>query len=210
MIIRVIYVFPMVNSRLYNPMAARFAQTYKQFRPSIDHRITVVCNGTEPHPNQKTPFEGMPCDFHAHNNLGWDIGAFQWAADNIPCDLLVCLGAPVHFHQPGWLERMADAYVENGIGLYGCWAYLSPNWHVRTTAFWMPPQVLQSYPDYITSTKQSRYGFEHGPQSFTRYVLSAGLPCIMVTRDGCFPFDQWQDHAPGQNNSLLLDQFIHQ
>jgi hypothetical protein len=131
------------------------------------------------------------------------------AADTLHCDLLVCLGAPVHFHRSGWLDRMVDAYLHNGPALYGCACYLSPNWHVRTTVFFCPPQLIQSYPLIIGSTRESRYGFEHGPKSFTRHVLSAGLPCLMVTWSGIFPFEQWEGHAPGPRDILVWDQHVH-
>ena len=207
--VAVVYVYPMVQVRTYFPLARRFSDTWKRYAPSIPHDLHVIANGATPTANERAPFNGIPCQFHTYSNIGLDIGAYQWACDNIPCDLLVCLGAPVHFHKAGWLERMVNAFVENGPALYGCWAYLSPNWHVRTTVFWCPPQLLQSYPDQVGSTKASRYNFEHGNQSFTRHVLSVGMECYMVTQQGCFPFSQWESRAPGPDNSLVLDQHNH-
>lgn len=93
--------------------------------------------------------------------------------------------------------------------LYGCWAYLSPNWHVRTTCFWCHPELVRSYPKYIGSSKKDRYEFEHGGGSFTRHVIKLGLEAMMVTRKGIFPFNQWRDHAPGPDDSLVLDQWTH-
>lgn len=202
----VAYVYPLVQQSKYFPLAKRFADTWKQFPGSNLH---VLCNGGKPGKMEMRPFEGIPNEVHPCSNVGWDIGSFQWAAESIPCDLLVCLGAPVHFHKAGWLDRIVDSYINNGPALYGCWAYLSPNWHVRTTVFWCPPQILQSYPWQIGSTRKSRYEFEHGNTSFTRHVLSAGMDAIMVTTKGEFPFDQWRDHAPGVEDSLVLDQHVH-
>ena len=204
--VAVVYVFPLVNSRIYFPLAQRFTDTWRKFPGSNLH---VICNGSRPVPVELRPFDGLGAQFHVHDNSGWDVGAFQLAAETIPCDLLICLGAPVHFHQPEWMGRMVEAYIQNGPALYGCWAYLAPNWHVRTTVFWCPPQLLQSYPYVIGSARASRYGFEHGDNSFTRHVLKAGFDCFMVTRTGCYPFDQWDNHAPGVEDSLCLDQHIH-
>lgn len=39
--------------------------------------------------------------------------------------------------------------------------------------------------------------------------MAAGFETIMVTWDGCFPFSQWQEHAPGLGNSLVYDQHVH-
>ena len=204
--VAVAYVYPLVNRQIYFPLAKRFAESWKQFPGAHLH---LLCNGDSPTPLELRPFEGIDYATHTCSNWGWDIGAFQWAASHLPCDLLICLGAPVHFHKPGWLASMLDAYINHGPGLFGCWAYLSPNWHVRTTAFWCPPQLINSYPYQIASSRESRYDFEHGEHSFTRHVLAAGFPCMMVTGKGCFPFDQWHDHAPGVEDSLVLDQHTH-
>jgi hypothetical protein len=104
---------------------------------------------------------------------------------------------------------MVAAFLDHGPALFGCWGYLYPNWHIRTTAFWMPPQLLQTYPLGISSNRSSRYEFEHGQRSFTRHVMSAGLGCIMVTNTGCYQFADWQNHAPGVEDSLVLDQHTH-
>lgn len=207
--VAVVYVFPQVRVATYYPLAKRFADTWKRFPPGHPCSLHVIGNGGDVPALDRAPFAGLPAEWKSYNNVGWDVGAFQWASETVPCDLLVCLGAPVHFHKPGWLDRMVEAFVIHGPALYGCWAYLSPNWHVRTTAFWLPPMLLNSYPNQIGSTRASRYDFEHGNKSLTRHVLSAGFECIMVTQDGCFPFDQWKDRAPGPEQSLVLDQHVH-
>ena len=207
--VAIAYCFPQVKQGTYYPLARRFADTWRQYPPGKEpYSLYVIGNGG-PVPTHAAAMFEQGAKLLYHTNVGWDIGAFQYAAETIECDLLVCLGAPVHFHRFLWLDRMVAAYIENGPALYGCWAYLSPNWHVRTTCFWCPPELLKSYPYEVGSTKQSRYEFEHGNNSFTRHVLKAGFPCIMVTRDGWYPFEQWETHAPGVEQSLVLDQHIH-
>ena len=39
--------------------------------------------------------------------------------------------------------------------------------------------------------------------------MSLGLPCVMVTWKGIYPFDQWHDHAPGPDDVLVRDQHCH-
>lgn len=204
-----VYCYPLVRMNTYYPLAKRFAATWQQFPPSIDYDLHVVCNGGQPQPIDLQVFNGLPAQFHTHDNIGWDIGAFQWSAEAIPCDLMVCLGAPVHFWRAGWLEKMADSYIENGPGLYGCTAYGGPVLHVRTTSFWMHPQLLQSYPYSIGNTRAMRYDFEHGQHSFTRHTMSAGFPCVMVTWRGVFPFEQWHENAPTAEEILVRDQHVH-
>ena len=205
----VVYIYPNVNARTYYGLAERFAKTWLQHPPGYEHTLHVVHNGGRHHPAEMRPFDTIPHQDFIRSNLGWDIGAFQDAAESIPCDLLVCLGAPVHFHRPSWLGHMVDSYVQNGPHLFGCWGYLYPNWHIRTTVFWCPPQLIQSYPFQIGSTRQSRYDFEHGSNSLTRHAMKAGFETIMVTRTGTYPFSQWQSHVPGVEDSLVLDQHTH-
>jgi hypothetical protein len=208
--VAVVYCYPLVRTNTYFPLANRFAQTWKKFPPGEDHELHVINNGGGSHDSDRIPFQGIKCRFHQRDNFGWDIGAFQWSAENIPCDLMVCLGAPVHFHRAGWLARMVDAYVYHGPNLYGCWGYLLPNWHLRTTCFWLAPDLLKTYPMIVGSDRASRYDFEHGNNSITRHVLKIGLDCIMVTWDGIHPFAQWKKNiGPSPSRSLVHDQFTY-
>lgn len=204
--VAICYIYPMVKPQLYFQLANRFAETYRAFPPGEDHALYVVCNGRSGTDNELRMFNGLPVSFTTHDNSGWDVGGFQRFADVCRDDLLICLGAHCHFYRPNWLKLIVNAYLENGPGLYGCGAYLSPNWHVRTSSFWCPPELLQSYPFYVGSVRKSRYEFEHGNGSFTRHVLKLGFPCIMVTWDGVFPFSEWERHAPDHNNILIRDQ----
>lgn len=207
--VAVVYVYPMINVRMFYSSAKRFADTYRFSSHEPKRDLHVIVNGGNLSAIEMNALAGLDYQKHEYNNVGWDIGSFQWAAENIPCDLIVCCGTHVHFHKPMWLHRMVESYIQNGPALYGCWAYLSPNWHVRTTCFWCPPQLINAYPHQVGSARASRYEFEHGANSFTRFVLSAGLDCLMVTWDGVFSFSQWLNHAPGPENSLVLDQHTH-
>lgn len=215
--VAVTYCFPIAQGRTYFPLGVRFAQTYQSFESGAQHDFYIIANGGQPAANQLQPFADIPHKLFVHDNTGWDIGAYQRAAERIPCDLLVCLGAHAHFHRDGWLKKMVDAWVNYGPGLYGCAAYMTPIQHVRTTLFWCPPLLLQSYPEYIGSSRNSRYQFEHGPHSFTRHVLEAGFPAMMITFRGDFPFPKWgtdaynpiSEGSPSPDEILVRDQFIH-
>lgn len=205
--IAVVYCYPLVQTHTYFAMAKRFVKTWLDHPPGHDHELYVTTTGTHPGPNDLVVFQGLPARFVARDNVGWDIGCYQWAADNISCDLLVCLGAHVHFHHEGWLKRMVDAWVANGPGIYGCWGYDAPDWHLRTTAFWISPELLSLYPETVTSQRASRYAFEHGNQSITLRTIAIGFPACMVTMNGCFAYPDWPDHIPSREDSLLLDRF---
>lgn len=203
------YVFPALLPQKYTPLAQRFVQTWLDHPPGkTPCELHVYVNGRELGPAYQAIFGPLKGQLHRRDNSGWDIGAFQDAAETLPCDLLVCLGACVHFHREGWLDRMVEAFLQFGIGLYGTACYYTPDYHVRTTCFWCPPEVLASYPDQIGSTQRSRYDFEHGPHSLTRFARQAALPCVMATWQGCIDFAQWPGNVPDRNTILVRDQHI--
>jgi hypothetical protein len=168
-----------------------------------DHEIWVCINGGNGHgPYQEKLFSPLPVNWTEHSNWGKDVGAFQMAAETIPCDLLVCFGANVHFHKPGWLDRMVRVFEDYGPCVYGAWAFHQPRPHIRTTAFWLPPDLLRMYPHIIGD--KDRYEFEHGSNSLTLWSQKMGFEPLMVTRSEVLAMPQWR-HA-GCEDSLIGDQ----
>ena len=204
--VAVIYVFPQVSANVYEPMAKRFSLQYVRNPPGeTDHGLYVVCNGGgEVTSRQESLFEPLAPTFIYHNNFGRDIGAFQMAAANIPCDLLVCIGAPARPRMACWLDIMVRAVEDNGPGLYGCWGFHAPAVHIRTTVFWITPQILNSYPLQVDD--HHRYEFEHGTNSITRYCMKKGFPVMQVTKRGVFAVDGW--HHVEVGDCLFLDQHL--
>jgi len=197
------YCYPTINSVLYDNAARRFAMTYQQFPPgATPHQVVVVGNGPAMGPRHQKMLAGLPYTAMQHDNTAKDIGAFQKAAATLACDLLVCFGAHVHFWRPGWLDRMVDAYVRNGPGLYGCWGFFEPLPHIRTTAFWCPPQLLNEYPYYVAN--QTRYPFEHGPNSLTLWARKMGFETPQVTWTRVLDASHWD--CLGREECLCLDQ----
>jgi hypothetical protein len=201
-----IYVHPTAAAATYVPMARRFVSTYLEHPPGeSDHEIHVAINGgIDAGLWCEQLFHPLPCQFFQHNNAGKDIGAYQAAADIIECDLMVCLGAPIHFHKPGWLDRIVMAYEEYGPTVYGPWGFQVPRPHLRTTAFWLPPELLNSYPRRVDNT--SRYEFEHGGESIALWAKARGFDPLMVTWSGVYGMDAWQNIS--REESLFVDQHM--
>ena len=191
---------------MYGPLAQRWASSYIQNPPgNTDHELFVVINGGSDHgPYQDRLFAPLAPNYLYHSNWAKDLGAFQMAAEVVPCDLLVCMGSHIHFHRPGWLDLIAQAYEENGPSVYGAWAFHMPRPHLRTTCFWLPPELFRAYPYVITD--QTRYAFEHGPQSITLWAKSQGFEPMQVTRHGVFQMDAW--HHVDVEETLFLDQHL--
>jgi len=202
----IVYVCPQINPDVYGPAARRFADTYIANPPGLnDHEVVVCLNGGNGHgPYQRKLFEPLPVTFVEHNNWGKDIGAFQAAAQSLTCDLLVCFGSHIYFHRAGWLDRMVQVFESNGPSLYGAWGFHQPKPHLRTTGFWLPPELLRGYPKTIGD--RDRYGFEHGPESITLWSQRLGFEPMQVTWDGAYPMPDWR--VVNRAESLFYDQWF--
>lgn len=201
--VAVVYVFPTVNFRHYEKLAARFVAAYAKHPAGAEHELYVAVNGGgQITDRQRALFDSINPHYIYHNNVGRDIGAYQMAARGVPCDLLVCVGAPVRPCHIGWLAYMVAAVEDNGPGLYGCWAFHVPNPHLRTTLFWTAPEILNAYPEQIQNHR--RYEFEFGKNSISQFCMRKGIPVLQVTRLGVFEQANW--HHVEREDCLMLDQ----
>lgn len=203
----VVYVYPVMGGE-HETYARRFAQSYRRFLPATKHRLFVVSNGGQPTTTMKATFAGLDVSWLVHDDSGWDIGAYRYAARVVPdCDLMVFFGGSSHVRGARWLERMIESFEQHGEAVYGAMGSLGVNIHIRTTAFWLSPRLLNRYPYPTTSDRGSRYNFEHSKQSLTMWALSLGLKAWMVTWDGTFQHWQWDGIPNGfhqGNQSALL------
>lgn len=203
--VAVIYILPHVNLVRYLPLAQRFCSTLSQYPAGIPFDLHVVVNGSvSVEAIHKQPFVNLNAQFKVGNNVGRDIGAYQQFASQHEAayDLMVCLGAPVHFCCSGWLDRMVESYCAEGPGLYGSYGFHQPKLHIRTTNFWIPPNLFNAYPHQVHDG--NRYAFEHGPESLTIWTLSMGYPCFVTTRTEMIPPVRWRHIC--KDEALLLDQ----
>lgn len=173
-------------------LARRFVDTYTHHPPLYPHEFIVVCNGSPPNDRTKDIFGPIQqTRFLEHDDSGWDIGAYQKAAQEVPCDLMVFLGGSAHFRRSGWLARMATVFIELGDAIYGSMGNTGVPTngvypHVRTTGFWMPPTLLNAYPVRVTR-REMRYEFEHGKTCLTGWITKQNLKAWIVSWDSVYP-----------------------
>lgn len=203
MTVSLVYVHPRVNQRVYIPAAKRFIRSYMDHPPGgTQHDIQVVINGDRPNRSDERTFNPVSVNFLSHDNFGKDIGAFQMAASALKSDLIVCLGANVHFRRAGWLDIMVNAIQKNGPGVYGAYCFHQPAIHVRTTCFWILREMLDMYPHQISN--ESRYDFEHGPHSVAKWCIDMGFNAWLTTWNEVLPPEKWR-HVEN-HEALVLDQ----
>lgn len=211
--IAVVYVYASsVFGLKYDLYAHRFLHCYNAFPPGISHDSVVVLNGAKANSEMACLFSLLPnCQFLEHDNSGYDIGAFQFAAMLVPCDMMVFFGASTFFFRPGWLARMAQAYERHGNAQYGAMGNRGnlavKVWpHIRTTAFWMHPQLMNGYPKRIRRSSD-RHPFEHGPECFTNWVTQQGLKSWVVNWNSELEWQDWDSNPNGfsrGNQSAIL------
>lgn len=215
-----VYCYPTPNNGApFARLADRFVSTYVQHPPLMNHMMVVMSNGGPPNPQAYKQFSAIEhTKFLLHDNSGYDIGAFQKAASTIICDLMVFFGSSTYFRGPGWLKRMVEVYESLGDGLYGCTGNQGDRrvnvWpHVRTTAFWCSPKLLNEHPFRVGDPTQ-RYPYEHGEHCLTNFALSQGKSAWIVGWNEIKPLHVC-DSMPGgyhngtQHNLMVGDTLTH-
>ena len=193
----------------------RFLKSYNDFPPGVEHETIVVLNGARATSEITCLFSSLTnCSFIEHDNSGYDIGAFQCAAKCYPCDMMVFFGSSTYFQWAGWLSRMKSVFLKYGNAQYGAMGNRGNVsvgvWpHIRTTAFWMNPKLMNDCPNRVTRPDQ-RHPFEHGKDCFTEWVKSQGLNSWVVTRTQELLWKDWDNSINGyskgnQSNMLAGD-----
>src|ERR1035437_3675021 len=198
----IVYCYAVIAGDKYDNYAFRFLESYSANPPGVNHDTVIVLNGLKQSSEIACLFSPMPhCTFLERDNSGYDIGAFQHAAREFPCDLMVFFGASAFFFKTGWLLRMATSFIKHGNALYGAMANrgdaasgVFP--HIRTTAFWMDPKLMNTCPHKVTSPEQ-RYPWEHGANCITEWVRKQGLKAWEITRNMDLPVGSWGDDPNG-------------
>lgn len=210
----VVYIYHLGGAHGAYDNAFRFLHSYHAHPTLIDHQMIVACNGAPANEDTQLLFSSVPnCLFMEHDNSGYDIGAFQRAAQEYPCDLMVFFGNSAYIRGQGWLERMVDSYSKHGNKLYGSMensGHIAVGvWpHIRTTGFWMDPKLLNAYPHKVTLSTQ-RYGFEHGRECLTSWCLQT-TGALVVTWSGEYEKKYWGQipegfHRGSQSNLITGD-----
>lgn len=174
--------------------ASRFIGTYQTIEPGHPHETIVVCNGGPLSTELGLMFEPLnPVFFPRENDAGWDLSGYIAAAHGpaVDADCMVCMGESVYFHRAGWLARIVEEWNRYGPGMYGFYSSFIQRPHMNTTAFATHPRLLREYP-FAVKTHGERYNFEHGHNSFWRYVRNRAMPTRLITWDGCWEPFLWR------------------
>lgn len=208
--IAMVYIYADSGDSKFDAYTMRFLDSYHSNPPGLDHESVVVINGARRTSEIDCLFSSLPnYSPLEHDNSGYDIGGFQFAARTIPCDLMVFFGASTYLSRPGWLIRMVNAFNRHGNAQYGAMGNRGNLavgvWpHIRTTAFWMHPKLMNSYPDRVTLPNQ-RHPFEHGKNCFTEWVTKLGLKSWVITWANELLWEKWDSDREGYSQGKQLN-----
>lgn len=211
----IVYIFPQSGANGHLEKAVKFLTSYHANPPMHLHDTVIVCNEAPANDQTRFLFGSLPsASCLDHDGSGMDCGAYQLAAQKVPCDLMVFFGGNTYFRRPGWLHRMASVFQSYGDGLYGCTgnqgdARFNVFPHVRTTAFFCSPALVNEHPLRVTNNSQ-RYPYEHGPDGLTTWALRKGKPVWIVGWNDVKPLHDCDSmrggfHQGGQENVLVGD-----
>lgn len=212
----VVYVYPGNDARNYESYVMRFLESYHSYPAGHPHQSVVVI------PKHLHRTETL-CLFSVmenlilleHDNSGWDIGAFQLAAQTFPqADLMLFFGTTTWIKGFGWLRRVVESFEKHGDALYGAMGNrgntrIGVYPHIRTTGFWVRPEHMNQYPVRILRPEQ-RYPFEHGKDSFTQFMFQSGKRAFVVSWTSEYEMENWDSipngyHRGDQTNMLFGD-----
>jgi len=215
----IVYIYPSTLNGQSDGYVARFLQSYVDNPTKVDHQSIVVCNGGKPNSELLCMFSCLRnLEFFEHDDSGWDIGAFQHVAVEVPADMMVFIGTSAWIKGKYWLDRMVAAFNKHGDHLYGCMGNQgngsSVHPHIRTTGFWLRPAMLNNYPVKVRDYGQ-RYPFEHGQQCLTRHFWNHGRKAFVVSWTGEYEYPHWDSipngyHRGDQTNLLIGDRMTDQ
>lgn len=213
MTVAIVYIFPANAGEQYTQHAIRFIQSYIANPPGIAHESIIVLNGASRCTEIECLFSSLQnVRILEHDNSGYDIGAYQKAAAEVPADLMMFFGSTAYLKRPGWLLRMLQARMKHGDTLYGTHGNRGAGGvqpHVRTTGFAISTSLLNQYPHRATRPEH-RYEWEHGTTCLCSWIKKRGLIPWIVAGDGDYQWEQWDlipngFHRGNQSNLLCGD-----
>lgn len=187
----------------YLPCAQRFIRTYRQCPLAQFHQVAIVSCGGPINDYTRNLFNDIATLHLEYRGPGWDIGAYQHAANQLDADWLVFLSTPSHFRREGWLDVLVKAFEQYGDGLYSSAGSNEHVPHLRSSCFACTPQHFRAYPVLIDS-REKCFNFEAGitskgqpfnggRMSFTNWTIAQGKPAMSVHWNFNNPAGKWRE-----------------
>jgi hypothetical protein len=177
----------------YKAAAKRFAETYKALPAGFGHKLILLDSNGGLTPDVATFFDQTPHEVITYRGSGWDIGAHQFAAFNLPADdWIMCFSSWTHFRREGWLRAFVTAREIHGDGLFGSTTSFEKRAHIRGTGFFVRCERMHRYPHGCNSREES-FEFEAGPDSITTWCIREGFGAWLVAPQATVTLERSRD-----------------
>ena len=178
----------------------RFIDSYKHFPSGVNHSLYVIFKGFADIGDvekAKALTSSVPHKSVFLGDDSFDIGAYiEWT--NMINEQYICVfNTASEILTSDWLLSFANNLMMPNVGLVGATgSYESlnalcsdfpkfPNVHVRSTAFMIEREYFCKITKrFKIECKEDAWGFESGPSSMSRQVLSDGKKVLLVGRNG--------------------------
>jgi hypothetical protein len=209
----------------YHDRLNNFLLSYKNNRAGVRHQLNIIFKGFS-HSDYTIKIKSIEKKYKLsfksffHDDLNFDIGSYISVARSSSAEYLFFLNSSSQILTPNWLKKFYVAYRNENIGLVGAtgsaekldhfWFLPSPNYHVRTNAFFIKNVLFKEITKdlYSFPSKNSVWKFESGSQSFTKKILMKNLKCVIVGRDGLiYPMPLWfmsNTFKSGDQSNLII------
>lgn len=195
----------------YDQGILRWISSYIAFKPTLPHELICV----DRYSDGDASLDSVVTRRMRYDGGGWDCGTWQFVAQNVDTDLLVCCNTSTYFWKAGWLDRFVAAVEQHGEGLYGPLTSNEVNPHVRTPCMIFQPAVIARYPHDV-QTREDTYRFESmgwpdGMPNVTQWARQQmGYKTMLVTWDGCYEPADWRNppnifRRGDQSNCIVKD-----
>jgi hypothetical protein len=192
----------------WDAVLRRFAESYLNFDAGYAHDLYICSSGASLSSLSKEIFKAIPYKPLTYMGGGWDIGAYQYAAEFLKnYALVVCLNSQAHIAHANWLKYFADAFDRYGDGVYGASSSFQVSPHIRTSCIAFAPHLILQYPLKV----RCRYDacvFEHSPTNFSLWALGKGLPVFVVMLSGVYKLSESRlqsgSFRRGKQENLLI------
>lgn len=224
MTINVVYLAYFNESIGYNiDIVESFLNSYKTKSAGIKHSLTIIVKNC----TNRVSFDRVCCLVEELNariielpDDGWDFGAYFRVAKVIEGEYVFFCGTYLLIKSENWLLNFYNAFNNDDsiqlAGPMGSWGDSKlerfPNYHIRTTAFMLKRQLFLEYisTQKFPVEKEDTYGFEHGENSLTNFVLNKGYKAVVVDCEGkVFAPENWDESKtfrnPEASKSIFTD-----
>lgn len=203
-----------------------FMDSYKQKKAGINNSLTIIVKNC----SDRVLFDKVYCLAKENNarvielpDDGWDFGAYFRVSELIDSEYVFFCGGFIKILSENWLLNLYNSFKMDSLvqlaGPMGSWGDVKdekfPNYHIRTSAFMLKRQLFLDYAatQKFPVTKEDTYGFEHGENSLTNFILNKGYKAVVVDCDGkVFTPEKWDESKtfrdPNVSKSMLADRHV--